>query len=587
MTPLEIVQDVVTISRAVYAQAQLVESNKQRWLNLVEVIQQITSSLQGLDTLPEQENFVMSLRKLQANMKEIAEFLDKMQKMPYWKRFALAGRHQKKIDQYRQDLFELLPLLQLGLSAQNLLDQHKDRQAELADREAFMREQEAQLKERQAAHIHEKRELEALMHKQLASFRVQLEKNWRAQDPSPDSPDLPEPFQLKLYDITFEDKVLSSRTGDIYRASWQGQSVWVKFVEGIVAQSDREQFIREAKIMSRLHHEALVPFYGACFEPGRLCIVTGRVEATLLSRLGELDLDTRYRMAHELAEGLAYLHQRNIIHSDIHPQMIGVTRHGQARWLDLSWVKTDLASLASLGVAHDCSIWQAPETWYHRHQVTPASDVYSFGWLLWSLYTGKMPFDGEENDALLRAIEARNLREEMPKDCPQAYADLVNACWAADPRHRPDWDEILSTLSQPLHPPRPVSPSGEAYYEQGKKAEQAGDLDTALASYSRSAEKSYYKSFNSLGTFALGKGGQSKDPDKATTYFTQGAQAGHPPAMFNLGRMYEKGDTKDNTVDLNTALFWYEQAAKTDDTEPRYQEKVTTITAKLNSRGHK
>jgi len=84
-----------------------------------------------------------------------------------------------------------------------------------------------------------------------------------------------------------------------------------------------------------------------------------------------------------------------------------------------------------------------------------------------------------------------------------------------------------------------------------------------------------------LGTFALGKGGQPKDPKKAEDYFNAGAKAGHAPAMFNLARMHEKGDTETRTTDLSTALFWYNKASEADPKEPRYQSKVTTLTETL------
>lgn len=120
------------------------------------------------------------------------------------------------------------------------------------------------------------------------------------------------------------------------------------------------------------------------------------------------------------------------------------------------------------------------------------------------------------------------------------------------------------------------------YYEQGKKAEQAGDLTSALESYQHSAKKNFYKSYNSLGTFALGKGGEEKNPKEAERYFTQGANAGHAPAMFNLGRLYERDELKTGD-NLARALFWYEKARDADPAEGRYQDKVRTITKTLRS----
>ena len=258
MTPLEIAQDVITIAKAIYDQAQLVQSNKERWKNLVDVIKQMTSSLQGLNDLPDTENFKMSLEKLQTKMREIAEFLNKMCQLSYIMRFALAGRHQSELESYRQDLYDLIPLLQLGLSAQPLIDREKDRRAEFLDRQAFIREQEELLEKRQAEFFKEKHELAIVMEKQMDAFREQLEKNWQPT-PSAEKSPLPEQHLVHLYDVTFQEKLKTSRTGDIYRATWKRQSVLVKFIEGAIPEADRQQFIREAQIMSRLHNEHIVP----------------------------------------------------------------------------------------------------------------------------------------------------------------------------------------------------------------------------------------------------------------------------------------------------------------------------------------
>jgi len=457
-SPLEIVQDVVTVARAIYAQAQMVESNKAAWGNLNDVIQQITSSLRGLSELPNTENFVMSLTKLQDQMREIHEFTDKLCKMSYVRRFACAGRHQWELNNYRQGLLELIPLLQLGLSAQPLMDREKDRQreainrrAELADREAFIKQQEKLLQEKQAAHLREKRDLEAVMQKQMDAFREQLEKNWKPREEavSKKGP-LPEELLVKLYDITFERKVIESRLGDIYHGTWKNQPVLIKLIEGSIHETDRDQFIREARLMSQLRHSAIVPFYGACFERNRMCIVTGRIESTLMHSLNTLSIEERYAISQDLASGLQYFHQQAIFHNDIHPNRVGITQRHAGQWIDLSWIKTELCSMASLGIAHDTTLWQAPEIWRHRERVSQESDVYSFGWLLWTLYTGRMPFPGERGAEFLKAIKD-GVRETIPSDCPRHLSELITACWSTDPTQRPTLRQIMTTLAWIFH----------------------------------------------------------------------------------------------------------------------------------------
>lgn len=577
MTPLEILHDVIAIAQMIRRQVILVESNKKRWESVVRVIDQIVASLQGLEELPRQESFIKSLTILQSHLKETEHFLQSVVKMSYLEKFFNAGKIQESIDAHRQAILEQLPLLNLGLMAKQLIDDEQDRQDELKDREAFIVQQEKQLRQRQAEHLKQKQDLESIMRKQMDAFREQLEKNWQAAPIKPSETLLPEQFMVKPYDITFEKKLMSSRTGDIYRGQWKGQAVLVKWIEGVMIEADRQQFIREAQILSQLHNEHFVPFYGACFEARRMCIVTGIVDKPLLEILRNLDEKDRLTMAKDLAEGLLYLHQNKIVHSDIHPKNIGVTQRQEGKWMDLSWVKTNISTIASLGVAHDVTLWQAPETWGHRHTVSSASDIYSFGWLLWTLYTGRLPFPQQHDKHFLGQIQG-GLRETIPEACPTVYADLIQRCWSIDPQKRPKISAIVPILACEIAKPRPVSPTGEEYYTEGVRLEQAHDLTAALNCYTLSAAKDYYKSYNRLGLFAL-----PKDPERARHYLQLGAAKGHPLAMYNLARMHEKKQIPSEKGNLHTALFWYKKARDLEPEQKTFQDKVDLISQTLRN----
>ena len=597
-SPLEILNGVIQVAQRIYKQVELVKSNKKRWSSLVDLIKTIISSVEGLTTLPKQANFAAGLQSLESQIMDASIFLESMIGMKYLERFAKAGRHQKKIDGYRADILELIPVLSLGLNAQQLVGREQDGHSELADREAFVREQEQQLFRRQADNFKQQRDLEEVMRQQMQAFKEDLIQNWQPEPPRELAPPpLPEQLMVKLYDITFEEKLTSSRLGMIHRGRWKGQEVLVKWIEGPLTPSDKNQFIREAKIMSRLHHNHIVPFYGACFEENQMCIVTGVVAPLSLDRLSRLSFTERLTLGKELARGLVYLHANEVIHSSIHPENVGITQRGEGKWMDLSWVKTQLSSLASIGVAHEATVWQAPETWGERSKVTPEADVYSLGWLLWTLITGQLPFSDQPcNNSLLQQLEAGRI-EAFANDCPRNLANLITRCWDQNPQSRPKLSEVIDSLDQALL--RPASPTGEAYYEQGKEAQKAGDFSTAFECYTRSAEKHYTKSYNSLGFFALqGEGGQLKDLHKAKSYFERAAKADYAPAMFNLGRMYEKGTLDDSTAEgqpreakvsndllpqsnVRTALAWYEKAKQADPKEVRYQGKVEKLTQAL------
>jgi serine/threonine protein kinase len=288
-------------------------------------------------------------------------------------------------------------------------------------------------------------------------------------------------------------------------------------------------------------------------------------------------------MAKDLARGLAYLHSQAIIHGDIHPKHIGITHQHQAKWTDFGLAKVRAAGIATLPRVSDEAAWQAPESWQNRTALSTASDVYSFGMLLWTLISGKFPYAQMSATSVIQHVQQG--KRETLSTLPQALRELIAACWHSDANARPSAQQITRSLaSMEIHQFRPASPTAEEYYERGVKAQQAGNMPEAYQDYQRSAQKDYFKAYTRVGLFALqGLGGAVRDKAQAETNFKTAASRGHADAMFNLGRMYEKGDTVDGHTDDVKALTWYERARNADPDHPRYQEKVVTLTQRVQS----
>jgi len=92
--------------------------------------------------------------------------------------------------------------------------------------------------------------------------------------------------------------------------------------------------------------------------------------------------------------------------------------------------------------------WLAPEVMKGLEYSSPG-DVYSFGIILWELYTRQHPFD-EFNIKFMHQLEHKimdeDLRPTIPQNCLSEYADLVTSCWHPDPKSRPTFKFILTQL---------------------------------------------------------------------------------------------------------------------------------------------
>ena len=289
---------------------------------------------------------------------------------------------------------------------------------------------------------------------------------------------------------------------------------------------------------------------------------------------GPLTADQQKQVALDIARGLYYLHSQKVLHKDLKSGNILINNHGQAKISDFGLSKVTFASVRSIQKQTGDLEWQAPEA-IQGTGYTEASDIYSFGVILWELFTRKKPFANLSGMALMDAIIAGK-REAIPKDMPTEMQTIITSCWDKEPTKRP----YVSTLIRDLesYQPRPPSPTPEAYYNQGIVAEKNKDYATAIPFYQKAAAKGYPRAKTNLGWIALkGLDGQSHGHARALRFFVEGAEGGHIRAMYNLGLMFETGDGV--AIDLHKSLSWYRKAAEKGDKES--EQKVIELSQQL------
>jgi len=90
--------------------------------------------------------------------------------------------------------------------------------------------------------------------------------------------------------------------------------------------------------------------------------------------------------------------------------------------------------------------WMAPELFKRRAEYSKATDIYSLGILFWELASRAIPFSDAENVGIIVGWIMQGEREEIPEGTPQWLADLIEACWHADPSKRPDILKVVEWL---------------------------------------------------------------------------------------------------------------------------------------------
>lgn len=575
--PLSILKSIVSISNNIYKQAAIAKSNKKKIARLADRLKVVVSAIENLTELPRQQQFIEALQALEITVKEIEKFNEEFIDKTSVQKFFFSGGNKSKFELYSESLAGSLAQLNIGLSAQNLIDREQDRQDEEEDHKFIVSQldevlvqQEKTLRAIQETRL-DKSDLEAIIARQMQSLKLQAE-DYRQNKPEEPKSLLPAHQQINFYDVIFEKKIGEGSFGAIYAGRWREQPVAIKLIERVVTPSDREQFVREAQIMSRLQNEYIVPFYGACLEEGRLCIVMGNMEkGDLELALSALSQDERLQMARDLARGLHYLHEQKVLHGDIKPKNVLLNKHKQAKWADFGLSKTQQSRIATLNLTSQSVQWQAPESWQARSQMTPASDVYSFGVLLWTLMTGRQPYTNLRTDLEIIQQVQGGFRESMDNKIPEDCRKLIERCWAENPLMRPKTTEIIQVLDKLL-----LEPNAEALYEQAVAAHKKSEFDKAYSLYERSANKQFAKAYASLGLFPLqGIGACPVDKARAKDLFERGIAAKHPRAAFNLARMYEKADGVEQ--DNRKALNFYKLALEWEPNSTDYKSKVELL----------
>ena len=248
----------------------------------------------------------------------------------------------------------------------------------------------------------------------------------------------------------------SGGMADVYRAKDQllERTVAVKILHQQY-ENDTEfitRFQREAKAAARITHPNIVNVYDVGVAEGRHYIVMeyvpGRTLKERIKEEGPVPVPQALQIARQIAGALAQAHANNLVHCDIKPHNILVMPDGNVKVADFGIARAVTESTMTyndniMGSVHYFSPEQARGT-----MITPKSDVYSLGVLLYEMLSGRIPFDG--NTAV--SIARKHLEEDpqplhmIAPGIPPVVEALVTRMMAKDPAQRPDSSMLVQDI---------------------------------------------------------------------------------------------------------------------------------------------
>ncbi len=202
------------------------------------------------------------------------------------------------------------------------------------------------------------------------------------------------------------------------------------------------RFRREALALASLSHENIVGIHDLVEKNGQLFMVMEYVEgvdvADLLKGGGPLPVDVALLVGAGVAGALEHAHFRKVIHRDVKPANVMISRFGEVKLTDFGIAKDmTIDDLTKTGLVVGTPAYLAPE------QVTgkrpdSRTDLYALGILLFEALTGEKPFQAENHGQLFAMIadgKRRKLRKLRP-EVPRAVEKLVDRCLQVKPEKR-------------------------------------------------------------------------------------------------------------------------------------------------------
>jgi len=303
--------------------------------------------------------------------------------------------------------------------------------------------------------------------------------------------------QISQYVI--ESELGRGGMGVVYKASDTSldRTVALKFLPPMLTsdESVEARFINEAKSVSALDHPniAIVHEIGRT-DDGHLFIVMAYYDgSTLEDRIeeGPIELEEAIDFSIQIASGLEIAHESGIVHRDIKPGNVIVTDRGTAKILDFGLAKVQNVNLTIGGQSLGTLAYMSPEQAQGR-DLDHRTDLWALGVVMYEMITGKRPFDGPYDAAILysAANEAHEAPSTWRSDIPEHIEAVINGLLEKDPDKRlKSATEVVALLKGEQHSAS-SAPAPPVAVSEPDSPEVDGENEVAVTKTKTSSPKS-------------------------------------------------------------------------------------------------
>uniref|UniRef100_A0AAR2JSZ9 non-specific serine/threonine protein kinase n=1 Tax=Pygocentrus nattereri TaxID=42514 RepID=A0AAR2JSZ9_PYGNA len=267
-------------------------------------------------------------------------------------------------------------------------------------------------------------------------------------------------WEVHSKEVTMQKRIGAGSFGTVYKGKWHGD-VAIKILK--VTEPTPEQlqaFRNEVQVLRKTRHVNILLFMGFMTKP-HFAIITQWCEGSSLYRhlhVTETKFDTMRRIdvARQTAQGMDYLHAKNIIHRDMKSNNIFLHEGWTVKIGDfgLATVKSRWSGSQQVEQPSGSILWMAPEVirMQDPNPYTFQSDVYGYGVVLFELMSGTLPYSNINNrDQIIFMVGRGYLSPDLSKlynNCPKSMKRLIMECLKFKRDERPLFPQILVSIEQ-------------------------------------------------------------------------------------------------------------------------------------------
>ncbi len=261
--------------------------------------------------------------------------------------------------------------------------------------------------------------------------------------------------------------------GTVYKARQisMGRMVAIKVLhkKWIKDEEFKKRFLLEARLAGRLSHQNLIQVFDVGRQGDTLYFsmeyINGETVEDYCDKHGAMGVDQALDITLQILRAIAYMRRFDIVHRDIKPGNIMLTKSGIAKLGDFGFVKSKFdALLAPDGEVLGTPDYISPEQAMGTEEIDWRSDVYSLGCTLYHMLVGNPPFEGTGSTVMRKHIRAQlPSPQEFNPDVPDSVCAVLERMMAKDPDDRyQNFDELFEDMEMVKLGQDPKSPRLDA-----------------------------------------------------------------------------------------------------------------------------